>query len=326
MGKEGQDISHYQKINWSKMKTDFIIAKCTESTAFVDQTFATNKAECRKRGIPFGGYHFARGGDAVKEATFFLKNYGEIQDGDILALDWEIKHPNPQGWCLDWLKKVEELTGVKPLIYLNSSTAKSWNWDLVIENGNKLWIANYGINDGTRHPNPSTGKWKEFYIHQYTSKGKVNGIVGNVDLDYMPETTQTKMIYPLTNWTTARRGYTFGQKTWYNTRHIGLDVIVPKGTSVYAWRDIEITFAQYGYQGGYQCWVKDKGKLVRLLHLQKLPLKGKFKQGQAIAYTGNTGAFTTGAHVHIDCSRNGKLELYNFSNFIDPEIYFRYED
>jgi murein DD-endopeptidase MepM/ murein hydrolase activator NlpD len=58
------------------------------------------------------------------------------------------------------------------------------------------------------------------------------------------------------------------------------------------------------------------------MHLREKPSLGKFKQGQVIAFTGNTGALTTGAHLHIDVSKN-KLELNNFSNFIDPESYFK---
>jgi GH25 family lysozyme M1 (1,4-beta-N-acetylmuramidase) len=187
----GIDISHYQKINWDKVKTDFVIAKCTESTNYKDPTYQTNRDKCREKGILFGSYHFARGGDANKEAEWFMHNVGVIEKGELLVLDWEISHPATVKWCLQWLREVESLAGFKPLIYLNSSTAKSLDWTSVIKNNTGLWIANYSVNDGTRHDNPSIGKWPFFAIHQYTSKGKVAGIVGNVDLDYCKMNLET---------------------------------------------------------------------------------------------------------------------------------------
>lgn len=191
----GMDVSHYQKINWDKVKTDFVLSKCTESTNYVDPTYDRNKTECRNRGILFGSYHFARGTDAVSEARFFVKNVGSIQSGELLVLDWEVKNPNPPSWCYNFLREVENLAGFKPLIYLNSSTAKSLDWTPVIKNNTGLWIANYGVNDGTRHDNPPTGSWPFFAIHQYTSAGKVDGVVGNVDLDYCKCTMETLKKY-----------------------------------------------------------------------------------------------------------------------------------
>jgi len=194
-GLYGVDISHHNKINWDKVKTDFVIAKCTESTTYKDPTYKTNKDQCRNKGILFSSYHFARGTNAIKEANFFVSNVGNIQGGELLVLDWEISHPATVSWCLQWLKEVERLVGFKPLIYLNSSTAKSLDWTPVIKNNTGLWLANYSINDGTRHENPPTGKWPFFAIHQFTSKGKIDGIVGNVDRNYFKGNLETLKKY-----------------------------------------------------------------------------------------------------------------------------------
>lgn len=191
----GIDISHWNKTNWSKVKTDFAICKCTESTTYKDPTYETNKAECRKKGILFGSYHFARGGNASKEAEWFMHNVGVIEKGELLVLDWEVSHPATVNWCLQWLREVESMAGFKPILYINSSTAKALDWTPVIKNNTGLWIANYGVNDGTRHDNPPIGKWPFFAIHQYTSKGKADGIVGNVDLDYCKMSIDTLRKY-----------------------------------------------------------------------------------------------------------------------------------
>lgn len=194
MGK-GIDISHYQKnIDWDKVDVDFAILKCTESVNYKDETFQGKREECRKRGIVVGAYHFARGGDVIKEAQFFLESLGEIKEGEFLALDWEIHHSNPVGWCKDFLDIVYQKTGIRPLIYLNESTVNSYDWSPVVKGNYGLWIAKYGTNDGTMQSDPKMGKWAFISIWQYTSEGRANGISGRVDLDwaYMNKETLKK--------------------------------------------------------------------------------------------------------------------------------------
>ena len=133
------------------------------------------------------------------------------------------------------------------------------------------------------------------------------------------------MIYPIKDWESAKRGFKFGQKTWYTDHHLGIDHIVPQGTPVYAPCDCEVT-VMVGEQGGNTLWAKyidpEYGILImRCMHLKNLPTKGNFKQGDIIGYTGNTGKASTGAHLHTDISKNSVI-ITNFNNFIDPEKYF----
>jgi len=134
------------------------------------------------------------------------------------------------------------------------------------------------------------------------------------------------MLFPLKNWIKAKRGYKFGEKTFYSLRHLGVDHIVPAGTEVFAPIDCEIIYAGRGLQGGNTIWVsfcdKKYGSLViRFMHLKRPGCKGKYKEGAVIGYTGNTGLFTTCPHLHTDISRE-KVMIKNFNNFIDPEKFF----
>lgn len=134
------------------------------------------------------------------------------------------------------------------------------------------------------------------------------------------------MRYSLKNWKKIKRGYKFDDKTFYSEHHLGTDYIVPKGTPVYAPKKCEIIVTGNFPEGGNTIHValRDKryGKLImRCMHLQDLPAKGKFKAGEILAYTGNTGKYTKGPHLHIDISRE-KVDINNFSNFIDPDELF----
>ena len=129
------------------------------------------------------------------------------------------------------------------------------------------------------------------------------------------------MAYPLANWKNYRRGYLFGVPTFYSQFHLGLDVICPIGTILYAWDDCKVV-SKYGPEGGNTAWVYTDDKLFRFLHLDKPCKTGEMKVGDVIGKTGNTGK-STGPHCHLDISKNGKLELTNHKNFIDPEQYFK---
>jgi hypothetical protein len=74
----------------------------------------------------------------------------------------------------------------------------------------------------------------------------------------------------------------------------------------------------------------NSGPLVRFLHLHQVKQTGgQASEGEVLALTGgdphdqpNAGPLSTGAHLHCDLSRNGRLELNNIDNFIDPESFF----
>lgn len=130
---------------------------------------------------------------------------------------------------------------------------------------------------------------------------------------------------PIKNWEKLRRGYLFKQRTWYTKYHLGLDVICQSGTPIYAWQDLTVTSSMYGLQGGntIQCKISGNKRMFRLMHLLKPVALGKYKEGDVLALVGSTGALSTGAHLHIDISKNGILDLKNIDNFEDPEAYFK---
>jgi hypothetical protein len=162
------DISHYNIVNdWSKLKDDFVIHKCTEATTFIDFMYKERKDKIK------ASYHFARGGDAVKEAQWFLKNSNE----NILILDWEIEHADPVGWCKKFKAEIDK-AGKTFWFYTNDARAIRFSWP----EDWFMWIARYGDYTGEYYPDffPKCKNWK---LHQYTSRGKVDGIDGNVDLN-----------------------------------------------------------------------------------------------------------------------------------------------
>lgn len=171
MFRHGIDISHHNNINnWSKIKPDFIFYKCTQGITYLDPTYAAFKYNWK--GIS-GAYHFADGGNAKNEADWFCKNAAK---DDILILDWEIESINPVAWCQEFIDRVKEKTGKDCWLYTNDVRAVKYAWP----KDWKFWIARYGVNDGTQSREPDFKNWS---IWQYTSRGKADGVDGNVDLN-----------------------------------------------------------------------------------------------------------------------------------------------
>lgn len=189
---KGLDISHWQNdagpmnLKLAALQYRFCFVKCSEGTGFLDPKYQQNKQRVREAGMLFGAYHFAKAGDPVKEADWFLKNVGDLQAGEIVILDYETYAlTNPADWCLKWLKRVEDKLGWKPLLYTYHGLLVRYNWKPVSEAGFGLWAARYGLQEQEPNPKyrPSTGSWPFYAVWQYCSKGRVPGITGNCDLN-----------------------------------------------------------------------------------------------------------------------------------------------
>lgn len=198
----GIDIARYQgNIDWAKVRKagyEFAIQKCTEAVGYKDPLYQKNKDGARANGLLFGSYHFGRGGDAKKEADWFISQVGDIRPGELLVLDYEIYTlRDPASWCLDFVKRVEEKTGFKPLIYTYHGLLNTYNWKKCSDYNIGLWAARYGLQQQEPNPNfkPATGSWPFYMMWQYCSKGKVPGIVGSVDLNHCDINIETLKKY-----------------------------------------------------------------------------------------------------------------------------------
>jgi len=190
----GIDISKWQgDVDFARIKkaTQFAIIKATEGVGYTDPKFKRNQEGFRNVGLPLGYYHFARpdlGNSAIAEADWFLKTVGNLRDGEILALDYEVSYGDPVNWCKAFLDRIKEkLGGYKPLIYINLSLNNNYSWSSVVKGDYGLWLAYYmsdgnnGLNSADK-PAPATD-WAFTAMRQYSSSGKVDGISGNVDMN-----------------------------------------------------------------------------------------------------------------------------------------------
>lgn len=197
MTMNGIDISNWQRgIDLSAVPAEFVIIKATGGTGYVSDTCDTQFQQAKKLGKLRGVYHFAGDGyrdlGAEREADFFVDNTLGYWDGmTIPVLDWEaipsdnIPANRGVGWAKAWLDRVFKRTGIKPLIYMNLSTANSFDWSPVVNADYGLWIAAYAsmntINGYQTPKPPAVRHWPFAAIFQYSSTTRLPGFGGDLD-------------------------------------------------------------------------------------------------------------------------------------------------
>lgn len=289
------DVSAYQgEISvktFQNMKDDGIrnvIIRCsyTQGAKFrqkVDMSFAQNITNAYKAGMKIGVYHFSQAiseTEAIEEAKFVIKTVAKYKAWIKLkvAIDWEFyKRLNSyqagkmgKQRCkqiLDAFCRTIRNAGYDPMVYANLSTLqgylpadlyKSW----------PIWVAQYSSRCSYRY---------EKYMWQYSSTGRISGIQGNVDMDYIyqddvrsPGTTYPGKLPKLP----ARGWFTSGDKgvqvqllqlflNWY----FGYDRLDPDGEvgrlTMDAVRDFEKAEGLKVDRGAFGKECLDRARIVR---------------------------------------------------------------
>lgn len=193
----GIDISHYQgKPNFKLLaaapdKPDFIYLKATQGTGYIDPNCKVNATEAVKQGFRVGYYHYATLNsenaiqDAKDEAQAFIKAIKSLPPYNLPpALDIEENKAHlPKEHVRQWINSfLNELATNGIQDYVLYSYTPFLNENLPADHGFgavKLWIAHYTTNPKPTLPNG----WSHYHIWQYSAKGKVTGIVGDVDMN-----------------------------------------------------------------------------------------------------------------------------------------------
>lgn len=194
----GIDISHYQTVNWDELKTnqpkvDFVYVKATQGVGYTDPNFFDHVNSAARVGIPFGFYHFATLNDknvkedSAAEAKYFISEIKKTRKSSLpIMLDIESESPKVQldayevsDWIDTFFATLEDAGYMDYVLYsytpfLNSHLPK--NHDL---GDIRLWIAAYSSKAAPVLPHG----WDHYLIWQYSDKGRVSGITGDVDLN-----------------------------------------------------------------------------------------------------------------------------------------------
>lgn len=191
---KGIDVSsHQSKIDWSKVKVDFAIIRLGYGDNIERQDdiqFLNNVNGCISNNIPFGVYlysyatnltgsasiqseieHCKRQLNKISKKPFCV--YIDMEDDSTIKLG----RSRLTDFALEFCKQITNL-GYKAGVYANQNWFQNYlNPSTIASYGYSIWCAKYSDNK----PNISSN----YDIWQYSDRGSVNGISGNVDMDTM---------------------------------------------------------------------------------------------------------------------------------------------
>lgn len=191
----GIDVSSHQGIiDWNKVKADgvdFAIIRAgyrgyTVGNLVADPNFGMNIRNALAAGIEVGVYVFSQAiteAEALEEADFVLDAIRGYNVTLPVVFDWEIvnsENARTRGLstaqlmaCTKAFCRRVQRAGYAPMVYFNADWGYL-NFDLSQITQYDFWLAQY---------KEQPDFYYNFKYWQYTSKGSVNGISGNVDLD-----------------------------------------------------------------------------------------------------------------------------------------------
>ncbi len=187
---KGIDLSYWNgKVNWDKVAKEDIdfallrIGHCKNNKETIDAQFENNYAGATKVKIPIGGYFFSY---ALNEQTALNEAktcYNFIKDKNFqLPIYYDIEEKNQLSLSKERIISIYNtfsnyLTskGIKVGLY-SMDSAFSSIFDSLFQSSHNCWVARVG--------GAKPQSCKKYDIWQYSWKGTINGITGNVDLDY----------------------------------------------------------------------------------------------------------------------------------------------
>ena len=186
----GIDVSKWQgDINWKKVSTDgvdFVMIRSSYGSEHTDEKLKNNVTGCEKYGIDYGFYHYTyakSASEARKEAKYFLKTIKNYDPTYPIVLDIEeeyfkkMSRKKVTDIIVAFMEELEN-AGYYAMIYSSPNFINNYT-DFSRLTKYDIWIACWGDEERLNsYYDGHYGMW------QYSSTGSVNGIKGDVDLDY----------------------------------------------------------------------------------------------------------------------------------------------
>ena len=184
------DLSYNQgNVDFKKLakKVDFVILRASIETR-KDTKYDEYASYCEQYGIPYHAYHYLKAPNDAKarmEAKIFANSTKEHRPL-FYVIDCEYKQIK-----MGAAKKIVDVfeqalrhyisDDIKVAVYIAHELYRTWDLDYV--HYAYTWIPRYGRNNGT-----IGGSIKPSYpcdLWQYTDKGRIDGVIGDVDLDVL---------------------------------------------------------------------------------------------------------------------------------------------
>lgn len=232
----GIDVSEWQgEIDYQAVANSGIeiaYVRSSEGNNYVDPYFRKNYDDAKANGLRVGFYHFLTATnveEAEEQARFFVSVIRGTEPDCKLAMDFEVFENLGIDEINDiaraFLETTEELSNKDMVIYSDAYNAREVFSEELAQDY-PIWVADYFVDEPE-----DNGKWSSWVGFQYTDRGRIEGVDGNVDRDFYTNgilledtssipTSTTPIPDPNTGFVIIERGDTLSQiAIKYNTSY-----------------------------------------------------------------------------------------------------------
>lgn len=185
---KGIDCSSYQTFDYwifSENNPDvkFAIIKATEGVGYVDPKFFNHSANLSAIGLDVSAYHFTYfKNDPALEAYSFLTAISKSKNVfSSLYLDLEYRGDYSGDFISEW---VEEFMAVLSRNHSSCGIYTSSNYLREKSLQNEEFLSKYSLWAADWSKQPVVYPWSFWSVWQYSSKGQLIGVDGDIDLNY----------------------------------------------------------------------------------------------------------------------------------------------
>lgn len=190
------DISKWQpEVNYKTFATeiDLAILRVQDGSTTKDKVYQTDAAGCEQYKVPYGVYSFTRFisvGDAKVEARdFYSRATANGRKPLFFVADVEDKTMSDmKAGTNAFIAELRRLGAKKVGVYVAHHLYSEFNLDY--SKADFVWIPRYA-NDGVSVIKPNY----PCDLQQYTDKGKIAGIAGNVDLNRLEWNKNFRLVF-----------------------------------------------------------------------------------------------------------------------------------
>lgn len=176
---------------WFAAGCESVIVKLggSNNNSFGLYTEVVHQDNAREAGLTV--HHYWANGQAGTPATVAAKilDSGQVRAGEDFVWDVETWPNEARAWtpaevvAYATALKTAGVPFARQIVYMSSSLTKSVDWSPVVKLGLRVWVADYGVNNGRVSSVPLVGYWPSCDMHQYTSVGRLPGYSGDLDLN-----------------------------------------------------------------------------------------------------------------------------------------------
>lgn len=223
--KKGIDLSYANKVtDWNRVKeaVDFVILRAGYGKNNIDQNLVPYAAACMEQGIPLGLYWFSYAYTpemAKREAQYCIQQAKKYKVVYPIAFDFEYDSANYatrkgvavtkkliMDMTVAFCREVKE-AGYIPVVYTNKDYAgRYFDLEQLKKEGYGIWYAYYN----------KTSDQEDTALWQYSSSGRIPGIIGNVDVNisYVDYVDQSDWIEEAGRWKYRKKDGNFCKDCW----------------------------------------------------------------------------------------------------------------